>query len=90
MGHSPAIPQSIPYPGYPYNISVRVTTSQVWVRYWPAAHRRTVARGQGFPARWHHHSRLEQMTPEKREKFQAGMRGCGGKSNHEEAGTPKE
>lgn len=40
--------------------------------------------------RWHRH-RLENMTPEEREKFQAGMRGCcGGKSKNEMTDTPKE
>jgi hypothetical protein len=48
-------------------------------------------RGHGCPARWHRHKRLEQMTPEEREKFQTGMRGCcGGTSKHEDAGMPKE
>jgi hypothetical protein len=32
-------------------------------------------RGRGCHGRWHR-QRLEQMTPEEREKFQAGMRGC--------------
>jgi hypothetical protein len=46
-------------------------------------------RGHGCPTRWHHHRRFEQMTPEEREKFQTGMRGCGGgMSKHEDAGTP--
>jgi len=46
-------------------------------------------RGHGCPARWHRHKRIEQMTPEEREKFQAGMRGCcGEKSRHEDAGRP--
>ncbi len=41
--------------------------------------------------RWHRH-RLENMTPEEREKFQAGMRGCcgGGKNKNEMTDTPKE
>jgi hypothetical protein len=47
-------------------------------------------RGRGCHGRWHRH-RLEQMTPEEREKFQAGMRGCcGGKSKNEVNDTPKE
>ena len=47
-------------------------------------------RGRGCHGRWHRH-RLENMTPEEREKFQAGMRGCyGGKSGQEGAGSPKE
>ncbi len=37
----------------------------------------------GWHRRWHNH-RWEQMTPEEREKFQTGMRGCCGKSKHEE------
>jgi hypothetical protein len=44
-------------------------------------------RGHGCHGRWHRH-RLENMTPEEREKFQAGMRGCcGGKSKDEAAET---
>jgi hypothetical protein len=39
-------------------------------------------RGHGGHGRWHH-QRLEQMTPEEREKFQTGMRGCCGKSKEE-------
>jgi len=39
-------------------------------------------RGPGCHGRWHQH-RLENMTPEEREKFQAGMRGCCGKSKQE-------
>ena len=35
--------------------------------------------GHGCPGRWHR-NRLENMTPEEREKFQAGMRGWCGKS----------
>ena len=31
--------------------------------------------GRGGHAHWRQH-RLEQMTPEEREKFQAGLRGC--------------
>jgi hypothetical protein len=46
-------------------------------------------RGHGCHGRWHRH-RLEQMTPEEREKFQAGMRGCCGKSKNEANDTPKE
>jgi hypothetical protein len=43
--------------------------------------------GHGCRRRWHGH-RLEQMTPEEREKFQAGMRGCcGGKDKREGAGN---
>jgi hypothetical protein len=40
-------------------------------------------RGHGCPGRWHRH-RLEQMTPEEREKFQSGMRGWCGKGKQEE------
>jgi hypothetical protein len=40
-------------------------------------------RGHGCHGRWHRH-RLEQMTPEEREKFQSGMRGWGGKGKQEE------
>ena len=48
-------------------------------------------RGRGCHGRWHRHNRLEQMTPEEREKFQAGMHGCcGGKSKQDGADTPKE
>ncbi len=36
----------------------------------------------GWHGRWHHH-RLQQMSPEEREKFQTGMRGCCGKSKEE-------
>lgn len=39
-------------------------------------------RGHGCPGRWHKH-RWEQMTPEEREKFQSGIRGCCGKSKQE-------
>lgn len=39
-------------------------------------------RGHGGHGRWHH-QRLEQMTPEEREKFHSGMRGCCGKSKEE-------
>ena len=47
-------------------------------------------RGHGCPGRWHRH-RLENMTPEEREKFQAGMHGCcRGKGKDETADTPKE
>jgi hypothetical protein len=35
--------------------------------------------GRGGHAHWRQH-RLAQMTPEEREKFQAGLRGCCGKS----------
>jgi len=37
----------------------------------------------GGPHKWHQH-RLENMTPEQREKFQSGMRGWCGKHKHEE------
>ena len=53
-------------------------------------------RGHGCHGRGHHHSRLEQMTPEEREKFQTGMRGwCCGRSKsdankNEVNDTPKE
>ncbi len=40
-------------------------------------------RGHGGHGRWHRH-RWEQMTPEEREKFRTGMRGCCGKSKQEE------
>ncbi len=40
-------------------------------------------RGHGCPGRWHRH-RWEKMTPEEREKFKNGMRGCCGKSRSEE------
>ena len=44
--------------------------------------------GHGCHGRWH---RLENMTPEEREKFQAGMRGCcGGRNRNEMNDTPKE
>ena len=44
----------------------------------------------GCHGRWHR-NRLENMTPEEREKFQAGMRGwCGGRSKNEANDTPKE
>ena len=44
----------------------------------------------GCHGRWHR-NRLESMTPEEREKFQAGMRGwCSGKSKNEANDTPKE
>lgn len=46
-------------------------------------------RGHGCHGRWHRH-RLENMTSEEREKFQAGMRGCCGKSKNEVNDTPKE
>jgi hypothetical protein len=47
-------------------------------------------RGRGCHGRCHRH-RLEQMTPEEREKFQAGMRGCcGGRSKNEANDTPQE
>src|ERR1039458_2041208 len=39
-------------------------------------------RGHGCHGRWHRH-RLEQMTPEEREKFQTGMRGWCGKRKDE-------
>jgi hypothetical protein len=46
-------------------------------------------RGHGCHGRWHH-KRLEQMTPEEREKFQAGMRGCCGKSKRDAADATEE
>lgn len=47
-------------------------------------------RGHGCHGRCHRH-RWEQMTPEEREKFQAGMSGCcGGKCKQEEVSAPKE
>jgi hypothetical protein len=42
----------------------------------------------GGHGKWHQH-RWEKMTPEEREKFQSGMRGCCGSSKSEE-GTTKE
>ncbi|MBI5890950.1 MAG: hypothetical protein HZB47_09760 [Nitrosomonadales bacterium] len=40
----------------------------------------------GGHARWHQH-RLENMTPEEREKFKSGMSGCcGGKQKADETG----
>lgn len=42
----------------------------------------------GGHGKWHKH-RWESMTPEEREKFQAGMRGGCGASKHEEV-APKE
>jgi len=42
-------------------------------------------RGHKCHERWHQH-RLEKMTPEEREKFQAGMRSCcGGKGKQTNA-----
>ncbi len=38
----------------------------------------------GGHSKWHQH-RWEKMTPEEREKFQTGMRGCCGASKQEEA-----
>jgi hypothetical protein len=46
-------------------------------------------RGHGCHGRWHRH-RWEQMTPEEREKFQAGMRGCGCGKHKEETAEPRE
>lgn len=40
-------------------------------------------RGHGCPGRWRQHKRLEQMSPEEREKFQVAMRGCCGNSKQE-------
>lgn len=45
-------------------------------------------RGRGCHGRWHRH-RLEQMTPEQREKFEAGMRGCCAKRKDEDADAAK-
>jgi len=42
----------------------------------------------GGHGKWHQH-RLEKMTPEEREKFQSGMKGCCGSSKQEED-VPKE
>lgn len=42
----------------------------------------------GWHGRWHQ-NRLEQMTPEEREKFKSGMRCCFGRHRHEEV-KPKE
>ncbi|HEY5994503.1 MAG TPA: hypothetical protein VIU46_07890 [Gallionellaceae bacterium] len=46
-------------------------------------------RGHGCPGRWRHrHHHWENMTPEEREKFQAGMSGCcGGKCKDSSAAT---
>lgn len=44
-------------------------------------------RGHGCHGRWHRNRQLEQMTPEEREKFQAGMRGCCGKSKQSDTAT---
>ena len=46
-------------------------------------------RGRGCHGRWHR-QRLEQMTPEQREKFQAGMRGCCVKHKEGDADAPKQ
>jgi hypothetical protein len=42
----------------------------------------------GGPHKWHQH-RLENMTPEEREKFKSGMSGCCGKSEPESAESKK-
>ncbi len=42
----------------------------------------------GGHAKWHKH-RWENMTPEEREKFQTGMKGCCG-SSKPDGGVPKE
>jgi hypothetical protein len=47
-------------------------------------------RGHGCRGRWHR-QRWENMTPEEREKFKAGMHGCcGGKYGKDESSEPKE
>ena len=46
-------------------------------------------RGRGCHGRWHR-QRLEQMTPEQREKFQAGMRGCCVKHKDGDVDVPKQ
>lgn len=47
-------------------------------------------RGHGCHGRWHKH-RLENMTPEEREKFETGMRSCcGGKNKKEDSCAPTE
>lgn len=46
-------------------------------------------RGRGCHGRWHR-QRLEQMTPEEREKFEAGMRGCCGKRKGDGEAAPKQ
>jgi hypothetical protein len=46
-------------------------------------------RGRGCHGRWHR-QRLEQMTPEQREKFQAGMRGCCVKRKDDDADAIKQ
>ena len=45
--------------------------------------------GRGFHGRWHH-QRLEQMTPEERERFQTGVRTWCHRRNNEGAGTQAE
>jgi len=47
-------------------------------------------RGHGCHGRWHRHGQLEQMTPEEREKFQSGMRGCCSKSKQSATDTTGE
>ncbi len=46
-------------------------------------------RGHGCHGRWRHHKRLEQMSPEEREKFQAAMRGCCGTGSQDSAEATK-
>jgi hypothetical protein len=47
-------------------------------------------RGRGCHGRWHRH-RWENMSPEEREKFRAGLHGCcGGKYDQDESGGLKE
>jgi uncharacterized membrane protein YGL010W len=41
-------------------------------------------RGHGGMHKRKHHHHLKNMTPEEREKFQAGMKGCCGSSKQEE------
>ena len=43
-------------------------------------------RGHGCHGRWHR-SRLENMTPEQREKFQSGLRGWCGKGKQDDAAS---
>ncbi len=43
----------------------------------------------GGHAKWHKY-RMENMTPEERERFKSGMSGCCGKSRQEDGESPKE
>jgi hypothetical protein len=46
-------------------------------------------RGHGGHHKWHQH-RLESMTPEEREKFQSGLRGCCGSGKQQDTEAGKE